>query len=58
MFTEPPIVKGAITLSRNHFGSTHPPPPAFVSHCTQKAYWPDSISLSAFRQVVNARAPG
>lgn len=38
MFTESPILKGVITLSRNHFGSTHPPPPAFASHCIQKAY--------------------
>jgi hypothetical protein len=37
-----PMRNGVMTLSRNSFGSIQPPPPAFVSHCTQTAYWPDS----------------
>src|SRR5918995_7450791 len=58
MWTLPPIVNGVSTSSRNHFGSTHPPPPAFVSHCTQTAYCPDSRRRSELRNVENASAPG
>ena len=50
--------KGARTSSRKSLGSIHPPPPAFVSHCHQTAYCPDSSWRSSLRQVEKASIPG
>src|SRR5215203_1100612 len=58
MVTVLPIRNGTSTFSWKTFGSIQPPPPAFVSHCTQTAYWPDSSARSELRNVLKASAPG